>query len=270
MIDSIHQSFLGMALRCGEQFRRRYLEGHIIPPSIAAGRGTAVHKANHVNLTEKIKTGEDMPVSDLVDVARDAYVATFVPLGVYMSKEDLPHKSRLLNEGFNDAERCVGVYHKDVAPRIRPRAVEQDFHVDVGLALPLAGRIDYQEEPRLGDLKTTGMKWQEGRIRQEIQPVFYSYVHEKQTGLRPEFTYHILIARRGKTGPTSEELQEQKITPEDSHYNALFAKLELFLKMLKTGTFPPANPTSWWCNERWCGYWHTCEYVGNGPSKKWI
>lgn len=269
MIDSIHQSSLGMALRCGEQFRRRYLENHIIPPSIAAARGTGVHKANHVNLTEKIKTGEDMPLSDLQDAARDGYVHA-MNNGVFISPDEISEKERLINEGFNDTQRCVGIYRVDVAPKIKPKAVEEEFQIDVGLDLPIAGRMDYQEEPVVGDIKTTSRRWPEGRIRQEIQPVFYSFAHEHETKIRPQFIYHILIASRGKDGPTSEKLQEQDMTPTDNDYRSLFAKLRIFIEMLKTGTFPPANPTAWWCDKKWCGYWQTCPYVGNAPKTNWI
>lgn len=269
MIDSIHQSSLGMCLRCGEQFRRRYIEGHIIPPSIAAGRGTGVHKANHANLSQKIKTGKDLSLSDIKDATRDGYVNAFSN-GVYIAKADLSAKDRLLNEGLEDALRCAKIYREEVAPSVQPIAVEEPFKIDIGLPLLLDGVMDYQEKPLVGDLKTTSMKWAEGRINQEIQPTFYSFVHEKEKGIRPEFVYHILIARRGKTGPTSEELQEQRLTPTDQHYQALMAKLMLFVQMLQKGVFMPANPTSWWCNEKWCGYWYTCNYVGNRTPKQWI
>jgi hypothetical protein len=260
-----------MALRCGEQFRRRYIGGEVIPPSIAAGRGTAVHKANKVNLKAKVVGKRDLPLADLQDVTRDAYVQTFQSAGVYIPKEELPAKERLLNDGLNDALRCTKIYKEEVAPQINPVEIEKPFEIDVGLDLPLAGRMDYQEEPRVGDIKTTSLKWQENRIEKEIQPVFYSYVHEKETGIRPEFVYHILIARRNKKGaPTSEGYQIQKLKPSMQHYKALFAKLELMIRMLKTGVFPPTNPTNWVCSPKWCGYWHTCEYVGNSLPKKWI
>ena len=273
MIEAIHQSSLGMALRCGEQFRRRYLEGDVIPPSIAAARGTGVHAANEANLKYKVVTGQDMPASDVLDAARDGYVKAFERSGgqVYLPREDWPAKKRLMNEGLGDALRCAEVYRSEVAPGIRPVSVEEPFHLDVGLALPLAGRMDYQEEPVVGDLKTSASKWAEGRINEEIQPVFYSFVHEAERGIRPEFVYHILIARRGKNGSeTSAGYQEQRMTPTDGHYRALMARLRLFIRMIETGTYMPANPTSWWCGERWCGYWHTCPFVGNGKPGKWV
>lgn len=264
MIESIHQSSLNMALRCGEQFRRRYIEDEIIPPGIGAGRGTAVHKANEVNLSQKIKSEQDLPLDDLKDACRDGYVRAFEN-GVYLPKEEIPRKSNLLNDGLNEALLCTELYHAEVAPEIQPIEVERKFLIDVGLPLALAGMIDIEREKKVDDLKTSKMKWPENRIQQEIQPVFYSFVHEKETGIRPEFVYHIL--RVLKSGP---QRQVQKLTPTDNHYNALFAKLHMFIKMLDTGTFLPANPTSWWCTEKWCGYYPTCEYVGNGKNKKWI
>ena len=183
MIKSIHQSSLNMILRCGEQFRRRYLEGEIIPPSVAAGRGTGVHAANKANLLQKIKTRRDLSLADLKDATRDGFVNSFKS-GVFIPKEDLGSKDKLLNEGLEDALRCTKVYQEKVAPIINPIAVEERFEIDIGLPLNLAGIMDYQEKPIVGDLKTTKMKWPEGRIDVEIQPSLYSFVHEKDKGIR--------------------------------------------------------------------------------------
>jgi hypothetical protein len=48
-----------MFQRCGEQYRRRYLENEIIPPGISARIGSGVHKAAEINFRAKIQTGED-------------------------------------------------------------------------------------------------------------------------------------------------------------------------------------------------------------------
>lgn len=265
MIDSIHQSSLNTAFRCGEQFRRRYIEGEIIPPGIAAGRGTGLHKANEVNLKQKIKTGADLPISDLQDACRDGFVKAFSG-GIYIPKEDLSSKNEIINQGLNDAIRLTRLYRDEVAPGIVPLEVERKFKIDVGLELPLAGQIDIEQENRIDDLKTSGKTWAEGQIQREIQPVFYSLVHEKETGSRPEFRYHILVALK-----TGEKRQVQAMTCTNAHYHALFAKLQMFMKMLETGTFLPANPSSWWCgSDRWCGYFSTCKYMGNPIHKKEI
>lgn len=257
-------------LRCGEQFRRRYIENDIIPPGIAAGRGTGVHKMNEVNLKQKIITQEDLPLSDMQDAARDGYVHAF-DNGVYIPKDKKSEKKKLLNEGLNDTIRCTKVYKEDVAPIINPVEIEKEFNIDVGLALPLAGRMDYQEKPVVGDLKTTSMKWQADRIKKEIQVPFYSYVHKWETDINPTFRYDVLIARKNKQGdPTSEEYQPLEYTCNDKDYQALFAKLKLFIDMLKAGVFPYASPQMYFCSQEWCGYQQTCPAWGNSLPKKEI
>jgi hypothetical protein len=125
--------------------------------------------------------------------------------------------------------------------------------------------MDYQEVPVVGDLKTASKSWPKGRIKSEIQPIFYSYSHEKIIGVRPRFVYHILVDTSANT-----TLQTQDIFPSESHYIGLKAKCLLFCRTLESGIFMPANPGAWWCSERWCGYWATCVYVGNAPAKKWV
>lgn len=265
MIDSIHQSNLGTALRCGEQFRRRYIEGEKIPPGVAAGRGTGVHSANEVNLRQKVFTGVDLKLSDLKDAARDGFVRSFRN-GIFLAKEDIPLKDRILNDGLNDCLTLTGLYHEEVAPMIVPVEVERQFRIDVGLDLPLAGKIDIERHQKIDDIKTTKRKWADGQIKQEIQPIFYSFVHEKETGVRPQFNYHILKITQG--GDTGRQLQS--IKAKESDYRALFAKINMMVHMIKSGVFMPANPSSWWCSEKWCGYHSTCVYVGNGRQSRWV
>ena len=265
MISAIHQSSLGTMLRCGEQFRRRYIMGEIIPPGVAMGRGTAVHKANEVNLKSKIRTGEDIPLGDMKDAARDGFVAAFRN-GVYLTKEDQPSKSRILNDALNESLALTECYAEKVAPSIMPTNTERTFLIDIGLDLPLSGRIDAEQENgrKIDDLKTSTNKWPEGRILKEIQPVFYSFAVERETGARPTFTYHIL--RNLKGGPES---QVQSMTSTDQNYSALMYRIKVFLDSLRSGVFIPADPSNWICDPKWCGYWNTCNALGNG-RKTWI
>ena len=69
-MEAITQSMLGMFLRCSHQFERRYLRGEIIPPGIAARRGSATHKAAQINLEQKLHSQADLPEDDLQDAAR--------------------------------------------------------------------------------------------------------------------------------------------------------------------------------------------------------
>ncbi len=270
MIGSIHQSMLNTAFKCGEQFRRRYIENEIIPPGIAAGRGTGVHNASKINLRQKVVSKTDLPLSDLQDATRDGFIHAF-DNGIFLTKNELPLKAKIINEGLEDALICTKVYRESVAPQIDPVSVEEPFIIDVGLSLPLAGTMDHESTPRIDDLKTSSKKWADGKINEEIQPVLYSFVKEFQTKIRPDFIYHIMISRRGRDGSiTSSDYQEQRYRAEDRHYAALISRIRNFITMLERGSFPPSNQNNWWCGERWCGYFNTCEYVGNGKKTTWI
>jgi len=273
MITAIHQSILNMFLKCGEQGRRRYIENEIIPPGIAALRGTGTHKGAEINHKQKIETHTDLPLSDIKDATRDAYVHKAKKDGIYLPKELVSQKNTILNIGLIDALRCTECYHKDIAPNIQPVAAEERIEpIEIGLELPLSIKIDYwQQNHKLGDLKTAGMKWQKDRITQEIQPVLYSLGYLITYKKNPTFRYDITIARHGKDGnATSIEADHQEMTATNQDYSALYAKMEALIEMLKTGIFPPSNQNNWWCDPKWCGFWYTCKFVGNAPAKKWI
>jgi hypothetical protein len=265
MINSIHQSSLGTFLRCGEQFRRRYIEGERIPPGVAAGRGTGVHKANEINLNQKVITGKDLKLVDLKDAARDGFIHAFRN-GIFLAKEDVPLKDKILNDNLNDCLKLTELYKKKVAPLIQPIEVERSFLIDAGLDLPLVGRMDIERHAKVDDIKTSGRKWAEGRIKKEIQPVFYSYAHEKETGIRPQFNFHILKITKG--GEIGSQIQSMRAT--DENYLALFARLNMMIHAIKSGSFIPPDPSHWICSPRWCGYHSTCVYVGNGRQSKWV
>ena len=264
MIEHISSSSANMAWRCGEQYRRRYIEGEIIPPAIALGRGASVHRVNRINLQQKINTFEDMPLSDLFDIARDNFIDSFQS-GVFLTKEEQPYKKQLLNQGLNDTLRATRLYRNDVAPDIQPIDVERGFLIDIGLDLPLKGFIDIEQRQITNDLKTTTRKKPSGAIDQELQPVFYTFARWFETGDLTTFMMNYLVVRKNDS-----EHQTQSALYGKKHFNALISKLNNFCKQLKAGIFPPASPTSWACSEKYCGYWSTCEYVGNGKVRRWF
>ncbi len=263
MISSLSPTSIGSALKCGEQFRRRYILGERIPPGIAMGRGIGVHNANDANLNQKVDSRVDLPVTDLTDAARDGFVNSFRN-GVYLVKEDVPAKASLLNEGLNQAIRATKLYHKEVAPTIVPVASEEKLSLDIGLDVPLVGIMDYREEVSIGDLKTTARTPPKGTADKELQAVVYSYLYEKVLERpRPLFKYNYLV-----TLQSGEKHHLQETTATDAKYKSMLRIARQVYKMMLKGVFMPADPGHWVCAPRWCGYHRTCDYVGNGV-KKW-
>lgn len=260
MIQSIHQSSLNMAARCGEQFRRRYIEGEIVPPGIAAGTGTGVHAGSEANFRHKIITGSDLPISDVLDASRDGFVRAFKH-GIFLTGDELGRKNTILNDGLNKALRLTKAYHERIAPGLFPQDVESDFLIDVpGLGLPIGGRIDFTDPERIHDLKTAGKSWAEDQVYKEAQPIFYGFAKYQETGAVPGFKFWVLVDLKGGV-----KIQEQSVTGTQiqGQFPSLIKRLNMFETMLKSGVFMPAHPSSWWCSKDWCGYFRSCPYVGN-------
>jgi hypothetical protein len=136
-MKTITQSMLGMFLRCPHQFERRYLRGEIIPPGIAARRGSATHKAAQINHEQKLHSREDLPVDHLQDAARDYYVRLISDEGVFIPKDQIAEKDTLLAKGLDAAIRLTKLYRTSLAPTIQPLLVEEKMTMEAGLDLPL-------------------------------------------------------------------------------------------------------------------------------------
>ena len=104
MIRSIHQSMINTWLRCGVQFERRYLLGDIIPPGVAARRGSAGHKGADLNARNMIEhDGQIMPLDSLQDAVRDEFVRLVKEERVFIPQAQLSAKNAILNDNLNQA-----------------------------------------------------------------------------------------------------------------------------------------------------------------------
>lgn len=259
MIKSIHQSHLGMWLRCQEQFRRRYVEGEIIPPGISARRGSATHKAAEINHKQKIQSGEDLPVTDLQDAARDEYVRLVKDEGVFIPKDKVSEKGVLLAQGQDAATRLTKLYRECLAPQIKPVLVEQKLTVDAGLALPLQGTIDVLTTGHwLPDLKTADKSKGPKDADHSLQLTFYAGMVAHHTGKWPEkVSLEILVNNK------EPKLQSLLTKRGPADFANLLLRLQIFMAQLQTGLFPPCDPGAWICSPTWCGYYWTCKYTAN-------
>ncbi len=257
MIRSIHQSMINTWLRCGVQFERRYLLGDIIPPGVAARRGSAGHKGADLNARNMIEhDGQIMPLDSLQDAVRDEFVRLVKEEGVFIPQAQLSEKNAILNDNLNQAVTAMEKYHSDVAPIIKPVASELMVQAYIGLDLPIAGTIDLAEDRRIRDLKIRGKASNSEAAATDIQPSFYYELYRAHFGFYPdEFVYDEIIPLKTKTNynpiPTTRD-------------KASMARwrlyLEAFLRDLNAGIFRPADPGHFLCSKLWCGYYQTCPY----------
>ena len=243
--------------KCGEQWRRRYIEREIIPPGIAAHTGQGVHRSAESNHRQKIATKRDLTSADIVERAVEGYSASLNESGVRLGKDEKSKgKKAVLGEGKDKTARLAQGYAELVAPRIQPIMVEQSITIDVTDDLALGNIIDVVAEgDNIIDLKTGAKKWAQGRVDDSIQLTSNAMTYEALTGRRPsKLTIETLGA--GKT-ITHATLTTQRVV---SDFDALIRRMIEMDKSIKAGIFIPANPDEWYCSARWCGYYDTCPY----------
>ena len=262
----MHQSHLSMLCRCGEQYRRRYIEGEIIPPGIAAVTGSGAHAAISTDLGRKIETGELAPVEELRDTARDYVDAEFRRGAYRLLPEEKPlGKKHWRDESVDWAIRFAGCHHAELAPTLTPSHAERKWVVKLkGFPCDLAGMLDVQETRPDGTITVRDTKTG-GKVNDastSLQLTMYAMAVRVLDGTMPALcTLDNVVRRAPKKNPHAElVVSETQRTEED--FKTLLRRVETAVRLIEAGVFPPANPDDWWCSERFCGFYNAgCPYV---------
>ena len=151
-LHHLSASSIGMLFRCPRQFYRRYILGEKERPGEAMVVGSFFHEALDYNYQQKITSGVDRPLSEIVQYLGDVGVPKVLDEegGVdnirWDTSPDTAHK---------DAERITSAYAHVVMPRIQPVGTEFRFELDLdGVPVPLIGYVDVWDADRTIDTKT--------------------------------------------------------------------------------------------------------------------
>jgi RecB family exonuclease len=248
---------IGCFQRCQAQFERIYVNGERIPPGISARRGSSTHEAIRLNHSHKLHADDDLPVDVLQDAARDEYLRLVKEESVFIPKADLAAKDRLLNDGLNAAVKLTGLYHREVAPAIKPVLVEERVNVDVGLPLILSGGIDcYTVDGWLPDFKTADKSKAQRFADQSLQLTFYAGLIFHQRGEWPaKCSLDVLVDNQVA------RYQHLETTRGPADFDALVTRIDVICQQIFSGIFPPCDPGAWICSPRWCGFYESCKYA---------
>lgn len=253
MISSVRQSMVNLYCHCQEAFRRRYIEGEIIPPAIAMAVGTGVHKAAETNHKQKINTGMDMRIDEILDAAADGFQTEVEQNGVYFtgSRSEL---NKELGKAQDLSINLAALYGKKIAPAIMPVAAELKIeaqHPD--LPIPFSGTIDVVTQKSIIDLKTARVKWRAGKEKETVQPEIYRFMLRENDGHDYDFGFHVMAY----TGET----QYIPVKKSNQEMGYVVGIVKAMLNSIKTGCFMAAVPGHWICADggKFCGFWHTCK-----------
>lgn len=138
-IDHVSASSLKMLARCPEQYRQRYILGRKVPPAAVTVWGNADHAAIAWNYAEKLRTGNDQGVGDVMDMFVTALDERIEEAG---GANEVDWEDETRDGVIKKGQQLVGLYRETVAPFVMPEQVERSFELTEGMPVPVIGYID--------------------------------------------------------------------------------------------------------------------------------
>lgn len=252
---------INMYLRCGEQYRRRYIEKEVLPPGIALIKGTAVHKSSEVNFRQKIDSHKDIKKSDALDIAASAFDGTVENEGVMLSEEERNQgKEIILGVAKDSTIRMTELMIERVAPKYQPVAVEEELKIPLESSpMDLNARLDLRTiQEDVVDLKTSSKTWTQDQADRSTQMTFYSMSYRSIVGKDPKKLIIENIVDKKKPDVVAIETSRTM-----DHYRLLIARANRVIDGIQKGVFTPVHEGSFWCSKRMCGFWSSCKVRPN-------
>lgn len=235
------------------QVRWRFRYGLKIPDSqngkLALGR--AVHAALTQNFAQKIETREDLPVTGVRALFREAW-ASECPQTDFSDDEDPAELAAC-------GEALVLKYMDDVAPRIDPVATEIRVEGKIG-GVTVQGWIDVIDvDGRIIEIKTAARR--QAMIAPEHRFQLATYA-QLTPGANGSARVDTLVKTKAPTIVT------HSFTPTDSDVAAVQRLYALAQQSMRKEIYMP-NRLSLNCSRRNCSYWRCCEreWGGEVPEK---
>lgn len=249
---------LDMYCRCPEAYRRRYIEGEILPPGVALLRGKSIHAAAERNFTQKIKSGEDMPARDIEGIAVDSFKLAANDAVAWTEDEASRGIQNVIAETTDQISHMAKVHAKFQAPEYQPVAVEHEFRIELPGPRDLIGFIDLiDDKDRVVDIKTAQRAKPQSEADASVQLSIYAAAFAlEHEGKQPQLLLDVIVNGKRET-----KRQVLETTRGQRDIDALAARIDAVTEAIDAGAFPPAVPGAWNCAAKWCGYFRTCRFV---------
>ena len=260
----ISPSQMSSYTRCGEAYRRRYIEHEIIPPSFAMSKGSSVHSGQEMDFRQKIDSKVNLPVKEIVEFVAASFDGRLKADGVFLTaEEESIGKEIVAGQAKDSTIRMAETMAQSVGPKYQPVEVEKKFRIVLPGPRDILGYIDLIIPDGFQDLKTGAKKKAQKDIDDDVQFTTYAAAYQGLYGKPPgEIVIDNIVDRIApKTGKVSTEHHEFKTTRGPRDFEALANRVNTIVKGIESGTFIPATPGAWWCSPKSCGFHRSCPYV---------
>jgi|CXWL01.1.fsa_nt_gi hypothetical protein len=268
MKPQLHQSMIGTLSHCGIQFQRRYgsrfnvwHEEEVQPPGIALVTGISVHKSVERNLSSKIETGELLSLSEVKQIARDSFEAERSG-GMMFTEEEAIDLNKTVGAAIDQTVSLAEIHAIQLAPTLVPVAVEERFVLELkDYSFDLAGTKDVREsDGTIRDTKTKASTPSADDVL-SFQMGTYSLAEQVRTGsLPPKVAVDTLVKTK------TPKLVTHEAVPTEENIRPIKRRIDHFAQLIDAAqkghqAFTPADPNSWICTRKFCGYSATCPFA---------
>lgn len=254
----LHQSQLSMLSKCGLQYEFRYVKGVLAPPGIAALIGTGTHAGAQANLRSKIATGALLPIEAVQEEARKGFANAWDKEGVKLEDEEVVLGAEKVKGAAVDmVVRLATLHATELAPKLNPVKSEETWRLELkGYDVDLAGTTDVKEPDRVRDLKTAGKSPTADAADASEQLTIYALAERTLEGGSGD----VAVALDSLVKTKVPKLVTQESVRTDDDFREVLERVRRASRVIQTGAFYPADPSSWWCSAKWCGYWSQCPH----------
>lgn len=250
---------ISMYLRCGWQYKERYIEGKIIPPGISLIKGKSTHRGIEHNFSQKIESHEDLKSKDIIDYSVNEYDQASKEEIFLTDEEKSKGKEDIIGAGRDSVANMSKLYADEAAPGIQPLKVEEKVYVNIPNSPSILSVIDcIDDRKNVRDFKTSSKLKNQKDIDNSLQLTIYSLSYEEIFGKSPnKLIFDILVDTKT---PKYQILESQRNI---GAYAQIYKIIQAVYEGISKGVFLPAAEGSWVCDPRYCGYYHTCKYKTN-------
>lgn len=254
-VDHLSVSSVNAYLKCPLKWKRRYIDRAYEPPAGPMILGSSVGAAEAHAYQEQIDTGQRPATEAVLDLFADEW-------------EDRTSREEIAWEGVKPGElkdagvAVVKAYDRTIAPSVVPTHVEREFVLDLGgVDWTFTGYFDLeQEDGAVVDLKVRGRKLGLGDAAVDLQPTAYLLARRAEGSPAPVFNFHTMVRTKN---PYAEIVPTVRTDRQlDAFVDRLYGIAAEMQWRLENDIWQGAVPGSWWCSERFCGYWDECPLGG--------
>lgn len=257
-----HQSGLGRFEFCNWAWYLEEIEGKKGIGNFYSCRGNGTHKARKLNLRQKVVSGIDMPLDEMLDAARDEVNRQVKKGYVDLHTVELEglNKNAAAGRIIDTTLKLVKVDRQQLQSAIQPVEVEIERTIKLkNWPFDLGMTIDSVDADRfITDCKTSRNKWTQEKADSEYQPSIYILGERVHRDNPAGFRYHCLSITAKRHIIYAQCLITQRT---DAQIISVLERIAAMDKAIKAGIFTPAHQSSWKCSAQWCPWFRMCKFV---------